>query len=236
MPARHEESSDAEQRLLAWRAEAEARFQARKIEEAKSQAASAERRRKATVGGILLVVLGLGAVTGSLVAPERADETVPAPEVEEAVLAAPAVAIVIPPASVMDEQLERLAEATTAEPIPAPEEAVVAPPPVRRFDPQVVEGTLRTYAFDATEWLQFDFRGAGPLEIRWLDAEGHQALNPWSCDGYIDRTTRRCYVGRTHQRIEVALDAGAAPGTWTIQACEPASGDCARLTTLEVGS
>lgn len=257
VPARHEEATVGEDRIRAWREIAEERHQTRKAEAAQRELRGQERRRKLAIAAAVLGVVGtLGAAATLLPAsPTPAED--PAADMEGAVFAAPAVAIVIP-ADLLAAAEETLAaqaaqapvEAVIPTAIPAsPAPAAVPPPPkatavqpapssaaTGAFDPQVIAGTLNTWTADDTAWLQFDFLGTEPVEIHWLDAAGQQALNPWSCDGYLNRTTRRCYVGRTHERLAVALGDGAAPGTWTIQACAPGTLLCGTVTTIQVAA
>ena len=234
VPNRHEEATPGEERLRAWRELSEERAIARQEQDLLLAEQRLQTRRRAGVGAGVAALLGVVLVATSQLSPAdtpaAADDDAPPPaiDLDGPVFAAPAVAIVIPPAA-EPEPVAAEPEPVAAEPEPAP---VAATP--SSFDPQVVNGTLNTWTADATAWLQFDFLGTGPLEIRWLDAQGEPALNPWTCDGYVNRTTRRCYVGRTHERIAVALRAGAAPGTWAIQACAPGTESCTGITTIQV--
>jgi hypothetical protein len=210
VPNRHEEASAGEDRLRAWRELSEERAIARRQEEALLATKRLERHRRAGMAAAVAGLLGVALVANSQlsespeatasVAPEPAlvtETPVPLADLEGAIPAAPVVTNVTP------QGLDTTAE-IAAEPVPVTH---------GDFDPQVVDGTLNTWTTNATEWLQFDFKGVSTLEIRWLDATGQQALNPWTCDGYLNRTTRRCYVGRTHDRIGVALASGAIAGT-----------------------
>ncbi|MCA9493646.1 MAG: hypothetical protein KC621_27125, partial [Myxococcales bacterium] len=60
----------------------------------------------------------------------------------------------------------------------------------------------------------------------WLDAQGRSVLEPMGC------ARQECRAGRSHTRIDNALAEGAAPGTWTIEAC--ADGVCSELGRFEV--
>ncbi len=116
-------------------------------------------------------------------------------------------------------------------------EASVAPDVSRSaFDLELVEGSLKVWSADETEWVFFDYRGTDPIDLRWTDAAGREALDPVTCTNKVRRGVRRCFVGRTHERIAVAqAHAGAVPGTWTVSAC--AAGDpqrCTRIASFEV--
>jgi hypothetical protein len=233
VPARHEQASNGERRIRAWRETSEQRHLARKAEEQVQARVRQERRGKLLIATGVTLALAAAVAAGVQVfdrvaepakaeaAPEPAPATSPVVEIADAAT----------PADAPTPESSALISAETESPetglSPAPE------PPVE-FDAQVIAGTLKIWTADATEWLQFDFRGAGPLEIQWLDAAGQQSLNSWSCDGYISRTTSRCYVGRTHRRIAVALRSGAAPGTWTLQACQPGTELCERIGKIQV--
>ncbi len=235
LPARHEEATAGEERLRAWRELSEERAIARKEEARILAVQRLERRRRAAMGAAVAGLLGVALVATSALEDETAPANSPAAALAEGpVFAAPAVAIVVAPNGeplLEDPVVEPVAE-VVAEPVVAPEPE----PTPTAFDPGVVDGTLNTWTADNTAWLQFDFAGTEPLEIHWLDAANQEALNPWVCDGYLNKTTRRCYVGRTHERLQVALRGGAAPGTWTLTACQPGTALCAPITTIEVAA
>ncbi len=231
VPSRYEEASGGEERLRAWREISEERAITRRAEE--TMLAAQRLRRRRTTG----IALGVVALTGlSLATLYDAEEASPPAAVSSTPEGLTVVDLDGPALVATATDSEPPAELTAAEPTTAPVVSPADTTPASDFDPQVVPETLNTWTAGATEWLQFDFLGVDPLEIRWLDAEGQQALNPWTCDGYLNRTTRRCYVGRTHQRIDVALAAGAAPGTWTLQACQPGTDACAGIGSIEVSA
>ena len=248
IPRRKENSTGGEHRLRAWREISENRYQARKAEEAILSRQRQRRIRKAAIVAAITGVLGTLVATSSVLLGQSPETTLSAADAVGPVFAAPAVAIVVSPGDepILEEVAENKADGT-AYAILEPT-TLIAPmaesTPVREtrgsalttgaFDPQVVDGTLKTWTRDDTAWLQFDFQGTSPLEIHWLDAKGQQALNPWICDGIINRTTGRCYVGRTLSRIQMALRHGAEAGTWTLQACAPETGNCSDITTIEV--
>lgn len=141
--------------------------------------------------------------------------------------------------------------AVTATPVAAPVQEVVAPTPapvaqdpipqdpirtVQRaaaWAPPIVPGTLRIWSSRSAEWVQLDTVGRTRFELQWLDADGASVLGTWPCAFAPTADTRRCFVGRTHQRIEVARSRGAAPGTWSVQLCEQA-GSCAVVGQFDV--
>ena len=94
-------------------------------------------------------------------------------------------------------------------------------------------GEVASWEKSGSLWVQFDYTGA-PLVLEWLDAAGVVALEPTPCVNTVGAGVRRCYVGRTATRVQMALDAGATPGTWTVQACR--SGLCSTVASYAVGA
>lgn len=103
--------------------------------------------------------------------------------------------------------------------------AAAAPEAAPAFDGGVMIETVRVWTSSQTEWVQFDYTGS-PLELRWLDAAGVEALDRMGCANIVSSDVRRCYVGRTQGRIDHALAGGAAAGPWTVQACAPGTTLC----------
>ena len=99
----------------------------------------------------------------------------------------------------------------------------------------MTQETLRQWTGeDGYLYWQWDYVGSEPLDLQWRDANGELRIHDRVCDGRIDATTGRCYVGRSNARFQVELDRGAAPGTWTIESC--LNGDCSVVSTFEMHS
>ena len=106
-----------------------------------------------------------------------------------------------------------------------------APTPLT-WDIGIIDGTLMIGSRDDTEWFQFDYAIQEPVYLQWSDEAGALALNSLECTNKLRGGLRRCYIGRSHGRIGIALDQGAAEGDWNIQACtQPEGGIC-----MSVGS
>ena len=209
-------------RLVAWRDESVRRRAEYDEQVAREQAVVDRKRRRmmamgVVVGGSALAavaVVGVGlAIVFRPVAPtEPADRGVrrpgPAVVAEAPVIAPVVVAPVVAPVVV--------------EP---PVVAAVAPPaPAVVPGLAIEEGSVRVWSDKKHVWVAFRAEDPGALRLHWKDAVGNSVLEPMRC-GSAD-----CRAGRSHSRIAGALAAGAAPGTWTIEACGTAG--CAEVGTF----
>lgn len=238
-------------RLRAWRSESVRRREAWDAEQEAIEArAQAERQRAvrfAAAGGVFGALLGLVAlaVVFAVRSPEpevAAAHVAPTPVAEEVI------ATVVPveePAVVVEEpvveepaQVEAAAE-PVAEPVaepqadPEPEvaEVVALEPepralPVTREVAGSVPSQARVWSDRSYVWVSFVHPNPWGLTLRWLDAQGRVVLEPMGC------ARTECRAGRSHTRIDNALAEGAAPGTWTVEAC--ADGACSELGRFEV--
>jgi hypothetical protein len=166
-------------------------------------------------------------------------------------MAAVVARVVAPPSNVSAvsvEPVEEIASAGSAEPTPAAVRA--PPPPVEREEvaaapadvvaPAVapapsleIVGTPRTWDAQGYHWVSFEAKTDGPLTLTWIDANGQSVLDERHCGFAIGDGIRRCRVGRSEGRVDVALAAGAAPGDWRIRACSE-GGRCADVATIAV--
>jgi len=114
--------------------------------------------------------------------------------------------------------------ASSAAPIPMIGEVTEYLTPTKRVTPVAAGqdlgllGEVRTWRHNAGLWIQFDYSGA-PLVLKWSDSTGAEVMEPTPCVNAVGAGVRRCYVGRTARRIDLAKQAGAQPGTWTASAC-----------------
>ncbi len=103
------------------------------------------------------------------------------------------------------------------------------------WDIGIIDGTQKIWSLDDTEWIQFDYAMQAPVYLQWTDETGATALNSLECTNKLRGGLRRCYIGRSHGRIGIALDQGVQPGTWNIQACtQPEGGICMDLGDFTV--
>ena len=130
-----------------------------------------------------------------------------------------------------NETVESAAPTTQVDPfVPTAGTPAAAAPKV-----SLTQDTLRQWTGqDGYLYWQWDYVGSEPLDLQWRDANGELRIHDRVCDGRIDATTGRCYVGRSNARFQVELDRGAAPGTWTIESC--LNGDCSVVSTFEMHS
>ncbi len=114
----------------------------------------------------------------------------------------------------------------------APVVEEVVPPP---YDIGLLKDSLMIWSNNETEWVQFDYASEEPVFLHWRDSEGRAALNPIQCTNLLRGGLYRCYVGRSHGRIQVALDQGSRTGTWSVSACADESGtSCLSVGTFPV--
>lgn len=143
-----------------------------------------------------------------------------------------------PPQAVPEPTVKEAAPAApAARPDPLP--PVAQPPSAEALSAVgtqgLIEGTLRHWTGpDGYLYWQWDYTGTEPLDLQWRDAAGEVRMQDRVCDGRIDATTGRCYVGRSAARFQSELDRGAAPGAWTLESC--LAGDCAVVNTFELSS
>ncbi|MEE2749839.1 MAG: hypothetical protein VX519_00280 [Myxococcota bacterium] len=105
------------------------------------------------------------------------------------------------------------------------------------WDIGVIDGSLMVWSKDSTEWVQFDYAIQEKVYLQWLDANGVAALNAMECTNKLRGGLHRCYIGRSHGRIGIALNQGMSAGTWSVQACsEPEGGVCMPIGTFAVNA
>jgi hypothetical protein len=80
--------------------------------------------------------------------------------------------------------------------------------------------------------VKFEVAERELVQIAWRDGAGAQVLEPMRCGPPNGEGVRVCLAGRSHERVAHALAQGAAPGTWTVEACGPAG--CEAATTFVV--
>ncbi len=113
---------------------------------------------------------------------------------------------------------------------PEPQEATT-------WDIGIIDGSLMVWSKDNTEWVQFDYAIQEQVYLQWLDADGVAALNAMECTNKLRGGLRRCYIGRSHGRIGIALNQGMTSGTWSVQACsEPEGGVCMPVGSFAVST
>ena len=94
----------------------------------------------------------------------------------------------------------------------------------------MVAGSASTWTDPGHHWVKFEVAERELVQIAWRDANGAPVLEPMRCGPPNGEGVRVCLAGRSHARITHAIDQGAAPGTWTVQACGPAG--CTDATTF----
>jgi hypothetical protein len=156
---------------------------------------------------------GTGGLVGLAIAVVGFVSTPTPQAVEEVVAPPPAIVEAAPPEPVV-------------EPAPPPVE-VVASPAVA-----VVPGSASTWAEAGHQWVKFEVNERALVEIAWRDGAGVPVLEPMRCGPPNGDGIRVCLAGRSDARITRALETGAAPGTWTVEACGPAG--CTLATTFNV--
>jgi hypothetical protein len=108
-------------------------------------------------------------------------------------------------------------------------------PAAPTWDIGIIDGTKKVWSLDDTEWIQFDYAMQAPVFLQWSDETGATALNSLECTNKLRGGLRRCYIGRSHGRIGIALDQGVQPGTWNVEACtQPEGGICMDLGAFSV--
>jgi hypothetical protein len=177
----------------------------------------------AGASGIALLI-AMAAVVARVVAPPSNVSAVSVTPIEEM---APAAIEPSPSASAPSAPEEVKAEPAG---FAASDLAAVAPP-VSAPALEIV-GTPRTWDAHGYRWVSFEAKTDGPVTLSWLDANGQSVLEERNCGFAVGDGLRRCRVGRSEGRLDVALAAGAAPGDWHIRAC--ADGSCADVATIAV--
>ena len=118
-----------------------------------------------------------------------------------------------------------------SETVVAPVVEVVEAP----YDIGLLKDSLMIWSNNDTEWVQFDYATEEAVFLHWRDSEGREALNPIECTNLLRGGLYRCYVGRSHGRIQVALDQGSHTGTWSVSACADEAGtSCLSVGTFPV--
>lgn len=103
------------------------------------------------------------------------------------------------------------------------------------WDIGMIDGSLKVWSNENTEWIQFDYAIQRDVYLQWMDESGQMALNSLECTNKLRGGLRRCYIGRSHGRIGIALEHGLASGRWSIQACtEPEGGICMHVANFRV--
>lgn len=224
----------ADDHLRKWRSESVERRAQWEAEEAVRLQEEAAKRGTFYLGGavgllgmVCLTAVGLWLGGAWEAAPQQVVEaaTVEAAPVEVApVEVAPMVVEAAPVDDAVVEEApldDAVAEAVAVE-------EPVAEPAVAEVGPTLGEASV--WSSGAFAWTEAVVAESG-VQLAWFDASGAEALDRVACDGVV-RAGFKCYSGRSARRIGYALDAGAAPGTWTVKACQGA--DCTAVGTFEV--
>ena len=204
--------------LMAWREEAERRREAWEVARAKAEAEMMKQRRKVIRFGVLagMAGLALGFVAGlSVYQFNRPPETpLPAPTVATATPDDPAAAAATEGASGAASEASSAAPATPgAASERSPGGGSVLPAV------SVIPDSPRVWREGDHTWAGFSTTQGGRITLQWRDAAGNEVLEAMDCQGADREGIRHCAAGRSSVRLERALSAGAAPGTWTVQAC-----------------
>jgi hypothetical protein len=93
----------------------------------------------------------------------------------------------------------------------------------------IVAGSASTWKDEGYSWVQFQVEEIEHVQIAWRDAAGVSVLEPMNC-GSAGDGVRNCLAGRSHDRIAHAIEQGATPGTWTVEAC--GTEGCVPVTTF----
>lgn len=229
--------------LRNWRGETDRR---RAAYQERAQAHNAE--QQARRAKLLRAIAGVGATFGVLAAVGYGLTLQPG----EPAPVEPSFAAVVPPIEVdqgdaplrvessMDEEVLVEVSSDSVEPVPveAPAEPVEVAPVAAPVVPEValptelsIVGEVLSWEKDDDLWIQLDYRGE-PMTLRWLDAAGTEVLEATDCSNRIPGGLSRCYVGRTDERVDIALADGAQAGVWTVQGCQ--AGHCAEVASFEV--
>lgn len=95
------------------------------------------------------------------------------------------------------------------------------------------DASIRTWRTASYAWVALEIDTPEPAWLRWRDARGSIALNDMRCFK-AGPNGHPCRAGRSHARIQHAIDAGAAPGTWTVEVCTERG--CTVVSAFETGS
>ena len=172
----------------------------------------------------LALLVAMAAVVARVVAPPSNVSAVSVTPIEEPV--APDAIPAPTPAAAPSATTEVAAEPTPSAPVEVVAAQVSAAPALE------IVGTPRTWDANGYHWVSFEAKTDGPLTLSWLDANGQSVLEERNCGFAVGDGTRRCRIGRSEGRVDVALAKGAAPGDWHIRAC--ADGSCADVATIAV--
>lgn len=211
--------------LVAWRGEAQRRREL--YQEAKARAEAerlAYQRRLMRMAVAAVALAGLGGVAiGYAVHGMRGSD---APTPVEASAARP-----VTPAT--PEAPARPA-ATPSVAAARPEVPVAAPATPVDPDLELVAGSVRLWNEGGHIWASFATPERGSVGFQYLDGAGTPVLEPMGCRSPGADGVRNCAAGRSAARIHEAIADGAAPGTWTIQACGPRG--CADLGRFDAAT
>ncbi|MED5374059.1 MAG: hypothetical protein VX899_23780 [Myxococcota bacterium] len=228
---RNSRPTDGEEALRAWRL----KQPARKAEVTQHQRTESVRRTLRGVTLAMAVLLVGGVLLGRSLRATNHD-TSPQDLVSPVPSAPPAVA---DPGSPSGPSMDPgLREALPpSEVTSAPEEVVDDPSTLAQLPDSaslgLVDGSLRHWTGkDGYLYWQWDYLGTEPLDLQWRDAAGTLRMQDRVCDGRIDATTGRCYVGRSPARFAAELGRGATPGVWTLEAC--LNGSCEAVSRFEI--
>lgn len=208
--------------LHAWRSESVKRRAAWEAARVRAEAEMFEQRRKvmrfggATLLAAILTVVGVSALVHNLrtSSDARSEARVFAPRPPLARIAV-AEGVALPPEAAPPSEV-------------AVEAPAAAPSPI-----ELQPGSVRLWNEAGHVWAAFATTERGPVQFRYVDGSGREALDPMGCTGPDATGVRHCSAGRSRTRIARAIEhGGAAPGNWTVQACGAAG--CADLGTFPV--
>lgn len=155
----------------------------------------------ASLMGLAMAVLLVAALVGAQAWRSHVQATAEAP--------APAPAPVL-----VEADLPELAVPETIA-LTAPAVATPEPLPVELVDTTI----LQTWNRDGHTYWQFDVTSREAPSLRWRDASGVVRLDDTTCQGRVSAEVGRCYVARTHARLQWELKHGATAGLWSLEAC-----------------
>ncbi|MCB9676751.1 MAG: hypothetical protein H6737_16665 [Alphaproteobacteria bacterium] len=192
-------SSRVDAALRNWRSETVERRAAWDAGQAEIQAEQSVRRKRtalfsAMAAGVFATTFAIGFTLTSLLVPPTAAAAI-----------APTVAPAIPAIG-------------TAGTIPAPETVQPVAATSALASDLGILGEVQSWTRNDTLWVQLDYSGAA-LVLKWADSTGAEVMERTPCMNAVAAGVRRCYVGRTARRVELAREAGAQPGTWSASAC-----------------
>ncbi|MEQ1571295.1 MAG: hypothetical protein ABMA64_37050, partial [Myxococcota bacterium] len=243
--------------LGSWRNTSDQRRQAYVESRVKAEAELARRRRRVMLGS-LGVGLGCSAAAAAIVWALQGptEHTLPPSTPVAAAESAPPVSVQDPPATVPAAVVAPAVVAPDAAAVVAPDAAAVVAPsavdapavaPAIEVAPAVVSpavdgswieaGTVRVWNDSEHQWVAFDTRSTATVGVRYFDGAGAPALEPKSCPKKGVDGVRHCAIGRTVDRLNAAIAAGSAPGSWRAEACaSPGTPDerCAEVGRFEV--